>query len=118
LEALNKATIGRKDQNKSLFSVWEVLFQASYARRNRSALKIMEEGREGLVKGKSIAPHLLNPNRGRPLNDVSSKLSNTVSLLDDNNTYISRMVTLIQTNGDYDKLMQGMDDEQGDLDQI
>ncbi|KAG0222039.1 hypothetical protein BGX31_009398 [Mortierella sp. GBA43] len=51
LEALNKATIGRKDQNKSLFSVWEVLFQASYARRNRSALKIMEEGREGLVKG-------------------------------------------------------------------
>ncbi|KAF9191281.1 hypothetical protein BGZ50_009496 [Haplosporangium sp. Z 11] len=50
LEALNKATIGRKDQSKSLFSVWEELFQAPYARKSRSALKVMEEGRDGLVK--------------------------------------------------------------------
>ncbi|KAG0266796.1 hypothetical protein BG011_000848 [Mortierella polycephala] len=50
LEALNKATIGRKDQGKSLFSVWEELFQAPYARKSRSALKVMEEGRDGLVK--------------------------------------------------------------------
>ncbi|KAG0199946.1 hypothetical protein BGX28_006874 [Mortierella sp. GBA30] len=50
LEALSKATIGRKDQSKSLFSVWEELFQAPYARKARSALKVMEEGRDGLVK--------------------------------------------------------------------
>ncbi|KAF9962640.1 hypothetical protein BGZ72_000060 [Mortierella alpina] len=53
MEALNKATIGRKDQSKSLFSVWEELFQAPYARKARSALKVMEEGREGLVKDDS-----------------------------------------------------------------
>ncbi|KAI1316192.1 hypothetical protein EDD11_010364 [Mortierella claussenii] len=50
LEALNKATIGRKDQSKSLFSVWEELFQAPYARKARSALKVVEEGRDGPVK--------------------------------------------------------------------
>ncbi|KAG0219745.1 hypothetical protein BGX33_001062 [Mortierella sp. NVP41] len=50
VEALSKSTIGRKDQNKSLFSVWEEIFQATYARKTRSALKVMEEGREGLVK--------------------------------------------------------------------
>ncbi|KAG0275592.1 hypothetical protein BGZ95_008609 [Linnemannia exigua] len=50
IEALTKSTIGRKDQNKSLFSVWEEIFQATYARKTRSALKVMEEGREGLVK--------------------------------------------------------------------
>ncbi|KAF9938682.1 hypothetical protein BGZ67_010582 [Mortierella alpina] len=53
MEALTKATIGRKDQSKSLFSVWEELFQAPYARKSRSALKVMEEGREGLVKDDS-----------------------------------------------------------------
>ncbi|KAF9361013.1 hypothetical protein BGX26_006565 [Mortierella sp. AD094] len=46
LETLNRATIGHKDQNKSLFSVWEELFQAPYARKTRSALKVMEEGRD------------------------------------------------------------------------
>ncbi|KAF9409813.1 hypothetical protein BGZ94_001854 [Podila epigama] len=51
VDALSKATIGRKDQNKSLFSVWEELFQAPYARKSRSALKVLEEGRDGLVKG-------------------------------------------------------------------
>lgn len=51
IEALTRSTIGRKDQNKSLFSVWEEIFQATYARKTRSALKVMEEGREGLVKG-------------------------------------------------------------------
>ena len=51
VDTLNKATIGRKDQNKSLFSVWEELFQAPYARKSRSALKVLEEGRDGLVKG-------------------------------------------------------------------
>ncbi|KAF9129908.1 hypothetical protein BGW39_003643 [Mortierella sp. 14UC] len=50
VEALTKSTIGRKDQNKTLFSVWEEIFQATYARKTRSALKVMEEGREGLVK--------------------------------------------------------------------
>ncbi|KFH68850.1 hypothetical protein MVEG_05654 [Podila verticillata NRRL 6337] len=50
VDTLNKATIGRKDQNKSLFSVWEELFQAPYARKSRSALKVLEEGRDGLVK--------------------------------------------------------------------
>ncbi|KAG0282220.1 hypothetical protein BGZ96_000726 [Linnemannia gamsii] len=50
IEALTRSTIGRKDQNKSLFSVWEEIFQATYARKTRSALKVMEEGREGLVK--------------------------------------------------------------------
>lgn len=51
VDTLNKATIGRKDQNKSLFSVWEELFQAPYARKSRTALKVLEEGRDGLVKG-------------------------------------------------------------------
>ncbi|KAF9546441.1 hypothetical protein EC957_009790 [Mortierella hygrophila] len=50
VEALTKSTIGRKDLNKSLFSVWEEIFQATYARKTRSALKVMEDGREGLVK--------------------------------------------------------------------
>ncbi|KAH7046343.1 hypothetical protein BKA57DRAFT_466280 [Linnemannia elongata] len=50
VETLTRSTIGRKDQNKSLFSVWEEIFQATYARKTRSALKVMEEGREGLVK--------------------------------------------------------------------
>ncbi|KAG0089852.1 hypothetical protein BGZ93_002556 [Podila epicladia] len=50
VDTLNRATIGRKDQNKSLFSVWEELFQAPYARKSRSALKVLEEGRDGLVK--------------------------------------------------------------------
>ncbi|KAF9115488.1 hypothetical protein BGX27_007617 [Mortierella sp. AM989] len=80
LDTLNKAAVGHKDQSKSLFSVWEEIFQASYARKARSALKIMEDGRDSLVKGK---------------NRYDSK------------TYVSRMVTLIQTNGDYDKLIQG-----------
>lgn len=51
LEALGRAAIGRKDQSKSLFSVWEALFQAPYARKNRGALKVLEEGRDDLVKG-------------------------------------------------------------------
>lgn len=54
LEALGRAAIGRKDQNKSLFSVWEELFQAPYARKNRGALKVMEEGRDDLVKGRCM----------------------------------------------------------------
>lgn len=54
VEALTKSTIGRKDQHKSLFSVWEEIFQATYARKTRSALKVMEEGREGLVKGNTL----------------------------------------------------------------
>ncbi|KAG0053134.1 hypothetical protein BGZ83_001606 [Gryganskiella cystojenkinii] len=53
VDALSKATIGRKDQSKSLFSVWEELFQAPYARKARSSLKVMEEGRDGLVKDDS-----------------------------------------------------------------
>lgn len=55
VEALTKSTIGRKDQHKSLFSVWEEIFQATYARKTRSALKVMEEGREGLVKGNALS---------------------------------------------------------------
>lgn len=54
IDALGKATIGRKDQSKSLFSVWEEIFQAPYARKARSSLKVMEEGRDGLVKGNKI----------------------------------------------------------------
>ncbi|KAF9133537.1 hypothetical protein BGX30_012241 [Mortierella sp. GBA39] len=50
VEALTRSTIGRKDLNKSLFSVWEEIFQATYARKTRSALKVMEDGRESLVK--------------------------------------------------------------------
>ncbi|KAF8984494.1 hypothetical protein BGZ46_007861 [Entomortierella lignicola] len=53
LETLNKATIGHKDQSKSLFSVWEELFQAPYARKSRSALKIVEDGHNSLVKDDS-----------------------------------------------------------------
>ncbi|KAG0011566.1 hypothetical protein BGZ80_000592 [Entomortierella chlamydospora] len=49
LETLNRATVGHKDQNKSLFSVWEELFQAPYARKARSALKVMEEDRDSLT---------------------------------------------------------------------
>ncbi|KAI8597020.1 hypothetical protein EDD21DRAFT_386544 [Dissophora ornata] len=70
LDALNKATIGRKDQSKSLFSVWEELFQASYARKARSALKVMEEGRDGLVK-----------------NDNSTYVSRLVTLIQTNGDY-------------------------------
>ncbi|KAI7825988.1 P-loop containing nucleoside triphosphate hydrolase protein [Gamsiella multidivaricata] len=46
LDTLSKATIGRKDQSKSLFSVWEELFQAPYARKARGALKVLEEGHD------------------------------------------------------------------------
>ncbi|KAF9438709.1 hypothetical protein BGZ76_005654 [Entomortierella beljakovae] len=52
LEALSKASVGHKDLNKSLFSVWEELFQAPYARKSRGTLKVMEDGRDNLVKGK------------------------------------------------------------------
>ncbi|KAG0333301.1 hypothetical protein BG004_000897 [Podila humilis] len=69
VDTLNKATIGRKDQNKSLFSIWEELFQAPYARKTRSALKVLEEGRDGLVKDNS--------------NTYVSKLSNFVQTNND-----------------------------------
>ncbi|KAK5801825.1 P-loop containing nucleoside triphosphate hydrolase protein [Linnemannia elongata] len=36
VETLTRSTIGRKDQNKSLFSVWEEIFQATYARKTRN----------------------------------------------------------------------------------
>ncbi|KAF9904497.1 hypothetical protein EC991_002657 [Linnemannia zychae] len=70
IEALTKSTIGRKDQNKSLFSVWEEIFQAAYARKMRSALKVMEEGREGLVK-----------------DDNNTYVSRMVSLIQNNGDY-------------------------------
>ncbi|KAG0243590.1 hypothetical protein BGW41_001801 [Actinomortierella wolfii] len=55
VEMLGKAAIGRKDQNKSLYSVWEELFQANYARKNRSALKVVDDERDGLVRDDSNA---------------------------------------------------------------
>lgn len=70
VEALTKSTIGRKDQHKSLFSVWEEIFQATYARKTRSALKVMEEGREGLVK-----------------DDTNTYVSRMVSIIQTNGDY-------------------------------
>ncbi|KAG0259775.1 hypothetical protein DFQ27_003895 [Actinomortierella ambigua] len=55
VEMLGRAAVGRKDQNKSLYSVWEELFQASYARKNRSALKVIDGERDGLLRDDSSA---------------------------------------------------------------
>ncbi|KAF9970340.1 hypothetical protein BGZ73_006953 [Actinomortierella ambigua] len=55
VEMLGKAAVGRKDQNKSLYAVWEELFHASYARKNRSALKVVDGERDGLVRDDSNA---------------------------------------------------------------
>ncbi|RUS19855.1 hypothetical protein BC937DRAFT_86802 [Endogone sp. FLAS-F59071] len=80
-ELLDEAPVGRKDLGKSIFSVWDDIFQASSGRKQRMFL----------LKGVIDNEHGGQFDRKTDRADI----------------YVSRLVQTISTNGEFDKLIQG-----------
>ncbi|RUP44404.1 hypothetical protein BC936DRAFT_149509 [Jimgerdemannia flammicorona] len=81
VEMLDEAPVGRKDMGKSLFSIWEEIFQGSNSRK-----------KQRMVALKSFFDE--HGNR-------SARKAERTEL------YVSQLAQIIHTNGDFDKLVQG-----------